>query len=171
MVYYLGCLLALLAIWGWLVVVAFRTAKRWGWLGLFVPPVLLVFVFAHWRQAARPFALLLIASGLSIAAYEHAATRGQGKSMTGVWREQQGDLVVRLEKGGGIGDEISGRTGRWKSQTRDAFLLEGFEPFVGGTYDPETDKLFLSKTGVGRRGPWTIKSSFVRADDSADGAR
>lgn len=43
----------------WLLVAAFRTSLLWGFLTLFVPLAGIVFVFAHWDEAKRPFLVSL----------------------------------------------------------------------------------------------------------------
>lgn len=48
----------------WLLVLAFQTSLGWGLGTLIVPFVSLVFVFAHWDDAKRPFILQIVGVGL-----------------------------------------------------------------------------------------------------------
>ena len=51
----------------WFLVVAFRESVLWGLGCLFVPVVYLVFLFLHWKDALKPFALYVGAALFSVA--------------------------------------------------------------------------------------------------------
>lgn len=66
--------LALAAIgWLWLVVVAFRTRRWWGWLILIVPPAAVLFITRNWRTARAPLGVIL--AGLLISSSPAIYTR------------------------------------------------------------------------------------------------
>lgn len=66
--------LALAALgWLWLVIVAFRTHRRWGLLVLLVPPAALIFASRNWPRARAP--LGVVVAGLVLSAAPAIYTR------------------------------------------------------------------------------------------------
>ena len=45
----------------WFLVAAFKVNIKWGLLCLFLAPAQLVFLFKHWKEARKPFAVGLLA--------------------------------------------------------------------------------------------------------------
>jgi Leucine-rich repeat (LRR) protein len=81
--------------WLWLLVAAFRQRVWWGLGVLLLPPLALIFLFAHWRNASRPFLACLAGSAVlglafAVGAYGVAANLGP------LEREVDGELHVTL---------------------------------------------------------------------------
>jgi len=149
----------------WAILRAFAMRKGWGVACLLFPPAFLGFAVAHWRQAGRPLAVVLVGSGLWLIGSVVRETRGKGLDLEGDWLAKNGSMVIAVEKSGAIVSKADGARGTWKRQGRDSFLLQDFPPYVGGNYNPQRDELSLSRTGVGSRGPWVIRLPFTRITD------
>ena len=51
----------------WMLVASFQVSLGWGLACLFISPAILVFVFAHWDEAKKPFMWMVIGSVLLVA--------------------------------------------------------------------------------------------------------
>lgn len=49
-----------------ILITAFKTSVGWGLASLFIPFVILVFVFTHWEDTKKPFIRCLIATAVAI---------------------------------------------------------------------------------------------------------
>jgi hypothetical protein len=81
--------------WLWLLVAAFRQRFWWGLGVLLIPPLALIFLFAHWRKASLPFFTFLGGSAVlglafAVGAYGVAANLGP------LERQVDGELHVTL---------------------------------------------------------------------------
>jgi Leucine-rich repeat (LRR) protein len=64
---FLGGLAVAAVGWIWLVIVAFRTSKTWGFLHLVAPPAALIFIPKHWSRTRAPLGVILAGLVLSSA--------------------------------------------------------------------------------------------------------
>jgi hypothetical protein len=52
----------------WFLIAAFKVSVTWGLLCLFLAPAQIVFLFKHWKEARKPFAVGLLAMGVILVA-------------------------------------------------------------------------------------------------------
>ena len=52
----------------WFLVAAFKVSVKWGLACLFLAPAQIVFLFKHWKEARKPFAVGLLAMGVILVA-------------------------------------------------------------------------------------------------------
>ena len=120
----------------------------------------------RWQIIARPLGYALVFLGLwLIASVIHEARPGK-LDAEGRWLASDHSRVVILNKNGTLESLPDGQTGTWSRNHRDAFTVNSFDPYSGGRYDPATDVLSLSRTGVGSRGRWVLHDRFERVTES-----
>ncbi len=66
----------------WYLIVTFRVGVLWGLSCLFLPFVSLIFLFAHWKVASKPFFVSILGMAVTFSGIFLADVNGQGRLIT-----------------------------------------------------------------------------------------